>query len=142
MPPKTIAVAFKGYWRDDNKRGLPDKPGIYCVFESTYNVELKSIAIRRLVFIGEADDVKSAVTNHPNYRDWLKHRRVGNELCYSYGAMDKTDRLQAVAAIVFENKPLENKKYINIFPFDPTTMALSGKIGMINANFTAQKPQA
>jgi hypothetical protein len=140
MPPITVALEFKGYWRDDNKRGLPEKPGIYCVLECTYNAEHKSIAIRRLVYIGESNDVKDTVMNHASYRDWLKHRRVGNELCYAFAAMEAENRLQATAALIFENKPLENNKYLNAFPFDPTTITLTGKINLLNPSFTATKP--
>ena len=39
MVKETCKVNFKGYWLDENKGRLPEKSGIYCVYECTKNVE-------------------------------------------------------------------------------------------------------
>ena len=108
MAEKTITVEFDGYWRDENKGGLPAKAGVYCVYECTYSVGDKTVSIHKLIYIGEAEDVKDRVANHEKHEDWLEHVRRGNELCFSFGGVGKTDRDRAEAAMIYKHKPPEN----------------------------------
>lgn len=32
MAEKTINIKFDGYWRDENKGGIPEQSGVYCVY--------------------------------------------------------------------------------------------------------------
>ncbi len=139
MPEKTITIDFDGYWRDENKGGLPAKSGVYCVYECTHNVKDKTVSIHKLIYIGEAEDVKRRVANHEKYREWLKHVRKGNELCFSFGGVEATERARAEAAMIFKHKPPENDEYIDSFPYDRTTMSLSGKIALLSAHFTVDR---
>lgn len=139
MAEKTITIEFAGYWRDENKGGLPAKSGVYCVYECTHNVSEKTVSIHELIYIGEAEDVKSRVANHERYRDWQKHVRRGNELCFSFGGVGATDRARAEAAMIFEHKPPENDEYVDTFPYDRTTISLSGKTALLNTYFTASR---
>ena len=139
MAEKTIAVEFDGYWRDEKKTVLPAKSGIYCVYECTHNAEKKSVSIHKLIYIGESKDVKNRVANHEKYEDWLKHVRSGNELCFSFGGVEATDRARAEAAMIFKHKPPENDEYVDSFPFDRTTMSLSGKTALLSTNFTVDR---
>jgi excinuclease UvrABC nuclease subunit len=139
MAEKTITVEFDGYWRDENKGSIPAKSGVYCVYECTRNVEDKTVAIHKLIYIGEAKDVRSRVANHEDYTNWLNHVRKGNELCFSFGGVEATDRARAEAAIIFKHKPPENTEYVESFPFDKTTMSLSGATAKLNRYFTVNK---
>jgi len=80
MAEKNITIKFDGYWRDENKGGLPARTGVYCVYECKYNVEKDNVSIYKLIYIGEAEDVKSRVADHERYEDWRNHLRKGNEL--------------------------------------------------------------
>ena len=139
MAEKTIMIKFDGYWRDENKGGLPAKSGSYCVYECTYNVEEKNVSIHKLIYIGEAEDVKSRVADHEKYEDWLNHLRKGNELCFSFGGVGATDRARAEAAMIFKHKPLENDEYVDSFPFDRTIMSLSEKTALLKTYFTVNR---
>jgi len=139
MAEKTITIEFDGYWRDENKSGLPAKSGVYCVYECTHNVNEKTVSLHKLIYIGEAEDVKTRVANHEKYQDWLKHVRSGNELCFSFGGVGTTDRARAEAAMIFKHKPPENDEYVDSFPFDKTTMSLSGKTDLLNTSFTVNR---
>ena len=139
MAEKTIAIEFDGYWRDENKGGLPAKSGIYCVYECTHNVAEKTVSIHKLIYIGEAEDVKGRVADHEKRRDWLKHVQRGNELCFSFGGVGATDRARAEAAMIFKHKPPENDQYVNSFPFDKTIVSLSGQTTLLNTSFTVNK---
>jgi len=139
MAEKTITIGFRGYWRDKNKSGLPAESGVYCVYECTYNVNEDTVSIHNLIYIGESKDVKSRVANHEQYKDWLKHVRSGNELCFSFGGVLATDRARAEAAMIFKHKPPENDEYVDSFPFDKTTMSLSGKTAKLNTYFIVNR---
>jgi len=139
MAEKTITIEFDGYWRDENKGGLPAKSGVYCVYECTHNVSQKMVTIHKLIYIGESEDVKSRVENHEKYSNWLKHVRRGNELCFSFGGVGATDRARAEAALIFKHKPPENDEYVDSFPFDRTTISLSGKTALLNTYFTVNR---
>lgn len=139
MAEKTITVEFDGYWRDENKGSLPAKSGVYCVYECTHNVVEKTVSIHRLIYIGEAEDVKSRVANHEKYKEWLKHVGRGNELCFSFGGVGATDRARAEAAIIFKHKPPQNDEYVGSFPYDRTTMSLPGKDALLNTLFTVDR---
>jgi len=141
MVEKTITVKFDGYWRDENKGELPAKSGVYCVYECTHNVNESTVSIRKLIYIGEAADVRSRVANHEKYEDWLKHVRRGNELCFSFGGVGSSDRARAEAAMVFKHKPPENSEYVDSFPFDKTTMSLSGKTSLLTTYFTVVRTE-
>lgn len=139
MAEKNITIKFDGYWRDENKSGLPARTGVYCVYECTHNVEDKNVSIHKLIYIGEAEEVKSRVADHERYEGWLNHLRKGNELCFSFGGVEETNRARAEAAMIFKHKPPENGEYVNSFPFDRTTMSLSGKVALLNTYFTVNK---
>lgn len=139
MAEKTINIEFDGYWRDENKGSVPEKSGVYCVYECTHNMQEKNISIHKLIYVGESDNVNDRIANHEKYEDWLKHVRQGNELCFSFGGIGSTDRDKAEAAIIFKHKPPENDEYTDSFPFDKTTMSLSGKTSLLKKSFVVNR---
>ncbi len=139
MAEKTISIEFDGYWRDENKGGIPAKSGVYCVYECTHNVTKKTVTLKTLIYIGEAENVRSRIANHEKRSDWLKHVRQGNELAFSFGGVSGPDRERGEAAMIFKHKPPENTEYVNSFPFDKTTMSLSGKTDLLTTKFTVNR---
>ena len=139
MAEKTITIKFDGYWRDENKGSLSAMSGVYCVYECTHNVQEKTVSIHKLIYIGEAEDVKIRLSNHEKYKDWLKHVQKGNEICFSFGGVGATDRARAEAAIIFKHKPPENTEFKISFPFDKTTMNLSGTTALLTSTFTVNR---
>lgn len=141
MAEKTIAIDFEGYRRDKNKGGLPAISGVYCVYSCTYDVNENIVSIHKLIYIGEAGDIKSRIADHEKYNDWLKYVDKGDELCFSYGAVESSDRLRAEAAMIFKHNPPENVEYTDSFPFDKTIMSLSGKTAKLHTNFTVNRTE-
>lgn len=139
MTEKTISINFEGYWRDVNKGGIPAKSGVYCVYECHYDEGGKTVSLKTLIYIGEAEDVKKRIENHEKRDKWLKYVNSGNELCFSFGAVNITDRQRAEAAMIFKHKPPVNDEYKNSFPFDKTTISLSGKTALLITNFTVNR---
>jgi len=120
MAAKTISIKFDGYWRDENKGGLPAKSGVYCVYECTHNRTEKTVSL---------------------HNKWLKYVRQGNELCFSFGGVSSVDRNRAEAAMIFKHKPPVNDEYKDSFPYDKTTMSLSGKTALLNTYFTVNRTE-
>ena len=140
MAEKTISINFDGYWRDEKKSGIPETSGIYCVYECTYNVQEKTIKkIHKLIYVGESDNANDRIAKHEKYKDWIKHVRQNNELCFSFGGVGSADRARAEVAIIFKHKPPENTEYKYSFPFDKTTMLLSGETKRLHTNFTVNR---
>jgi len=140
MATATYNLDFDGYWRDENKSGIPNKSGIYCVYECKYNKEEKTVTILKLIYIGESDDVGDRIAKHEKRRDWLKHVGAGNELCYSFAGIGAASRERAEAAMIFEHKPIENTEYVDSFPYDTTTINLSGKTAKLHTpSFTVYR---
>ena len=142
MAEKTISIQLKGYWQDENKGSIPipSKSGVYCVYEWTpRNVKEEEIGIQKLIYIGESENVNKRIAEHITNNDWLKYVKGGNKLCFSFGEVDSEDRNRAEAALIFKHKPPENEEYKDSFPFDKTTISLSGESKKLTTNFTLDR---
>lgn len=139
MAAMTFNVEFDGYWREENIGSIPDKSGVYCVYECTHNREEKTVSIHRLIYIGEARDARDRIQNHEKWQEWKRHVRSGNELCFSFGYVQSENRNRVEAAFIFEHKPPENDEYKEEFPFDTTTINASGKTALLHTNFTVHR---
>lgn len=135
--PLTIALDFDGYWREPAISGLPASGGVYCVYTCTYQQETKTVSIARLVYIGEAADVRERVTNHELRPTWSKQLATGQVLCFS--AATTGTRKRAEAALIFKHKPAVNIEYTHSFPFDTTTVTVSGRAVKLTPSFTVKK---
>lgn len=137
MAAKNYNLNFEGYWRARNKSGLPAQSGIYCVYASTYNAGNDTVNLNRLLYIGEADDVRLRIAGHERWTDWEKKLQVGEELCFSAALVSPmTDRQRAEAAMINHSKPPCNIEYVNSFPFDTTSIMTGGKNAELANSFT------
>jgi len=127
MAEMTFNINFDGYWREKNIDGIQLKSGIYCVYECTYNSKEETISVYRLIYIGEANNIRDRIKNHDKRDRWEKYVRDGNELCFSFGEMKAEHRNRVEAAFIFKHKPPANEEYKEAFPFDTTTINVTGK---------------
>ncbi len=132
-------VDIAGYWRDKNKSGISAHSGVYFVYETTYNQDTDTVTLHRLIYIGESENVNSRIMTHDRYNDWLKYVRTGNELCFSTGQVGSPNRARVESAYIFNHKPPANIEYANAFPFDQTTVISTGRINLLNTNFTVNR---
>jgi len=139
MAPKTITLTFKGYWRERNVSGIPSESGIYVVYECSYNSQNNTVTLKKVIYIGEADDVNDRIANHEKRSDWQAHCGMNNELCFSFAPVINPDRERGEAALIYKHKPPVNEEYKYNFPFDDTTMSLSGKTDLLTTYFTVQR---
>ena len=139
MAEQVYSIEFAGYWPDWRKDLLPARSGIYCVYECTHNQRKNTIVARQLIYIGEADDVRSRVSNHEKYEDWKRRVRPGNDIFYSVAFVEGAEQARCEAALIFAHQPPENTAYRTAFPFDRTTIKLSGKTDLLNPAFTVNR---
>jgi excinuclease UvrABC nuclease subunit len=139
MAAQTYVIEFDGYWREPNKGGVPAQSGVYCVYTCVHNTQAKTVSLQKLNYIGEAEDVRSRISNHEKQEDWESHLKSGEQLCYSFGPVPAASRERCEAALIFKHKPPENTEYVDVFPFDQTTLNLSGKTGLLYTSFTVYR---
>jgi len=136
MAQKNISITFSGYWREANRGSVPAASGIYCVYTATNNPAQNTVSLHKLVYIGEAGDVQQRLANHERRNDWARHLGRGQELCFSFAPVPAADRVQCEAALINRHKPLENTEYADSFPYDLTTIAVSGRSDLLQSGFT------
>jgi len=137
MPANSYVLNFNGYWRDLNKSGLPAQSGIYAVYAATYNLRDQTVALNRLLDIGEADDMRARVGGHERRPQWEKKLGIGEELCFGAALISPaSDRRRVEAALIFHHKPPCNIEYVNSFPFDTTSVTTGGTNALLTVSFT------
>jgi excinuclease UvrABC nuclease subunit len=138
--PKTISVEFAGYYREPKISGLPAIAGVYCVYACTFDTQAQTVGLKKLIYIGESDNIKERVANHNLWSAWKRQLTAGQVICVSAGGVSpEQTRHRAEAAMIFKHKPPVNEEYKHSFPFDTTTMTLTGKTSLLSASFTVKK---
>ena len=140
MVEKSYDLRFDGYWLERSKGDVPANSGIYCVYECTIQTQT-TINIRRLIYIGEAENVRERIANHEKQREWNGYVHQGNTLCYSFAPVTSIDRERVEAALIFKHKPPVNTEYKDNFPFDTTHIRISGQSSLLDSSFTVRKTE-
>lgn len=137
---ETFRVTINGYWDITNKEELPEYPGVYFVYETKPDAERKIFLFGRLIYIGEADNVRKIILSHEKFVAWLQTVRFGNEICFAAGKTEPLYSERIMAAYIFRHKPYLNDKYKFTFPFMPTRLVSRGKTKLLNTDFTLEMP--
>jgi len=142
MTAKSYSLEFDGYWREPNVSGLPAKSGIYGVYACAYDAVGKTVTLNRLLYIGEAADVRDRVSNHECWPDWRQQLKQGEVLCVNAALISpEVDRQRAEAAMIFKHKPPRNTEYVDNFPFDTTSVVTAGKNALMHASFVVTRTE-
>ena len=137
MAAKSYSLNFNGYWRAPNASGLPARSGVYCVYACTYDPRMKTVSPRRLLYIGEAANVRERVSGHERWRDWERELQYGEVLCFSAAPIaPQSDRQRAEAAMIRHHKPPCNSEFVHSFPYEQTTISTSGRNAQLDTYFT------
>ena len=139
MAIKTFIVEFYGYWRERKIVGIPNKSGIYCVYECTYDSYNDTVSIHRLIYIGEAGKARDRIRDHEKKPEWKTYVRAGNDLCFSFGYVESKSRERVEAAFIHKHKPPVNTDYVDEFPFDTTTIKARGRTMKLSTDFTVSR---
>ena len=115
MAAQSYSLAFDGYWREPNISGLPDKSGIYGVYACTYDTNAGTVSISRLLYIGEAADVRQRLAGHEGWSTWKRQLKTGEVLCVNAALISPEGaRQRAEAAMIFKHKPPCNRGHRTI----------------------------
>jgi len=133
---REFKIEFEGYWREENKAGLPSESGIYCVYTCRYNKIRQEVSISKLIYVGAAENVNEKIAYHEKLSEWKKYINYGQQLCYTFGAVERADRARCVAAIIFMHKPPANSDYLDKFPFERTILSLTGYTSRLRPIFS------
>jgi hypothetical protein len=129
---KKIHLNFTGYWRALHTAGMPDAPGIYCVYACVYDAASGTLQPRRLLYTGEAIRVRSEVERRAE--EWTHHVRRGEELCFTFAPII-LGRRQAAVALSAYHDPLAGTLEP---PFEPTELIVSGKVPFLAVSFRVE----
>jgi len=124
---------------------LPDYSGIYCVYACRCNVLAGTVSFRKLLYIGESEDIRNRVSNHEYKRVWGNELQDNEVLWFSATSISsEKDRKRAEAAMIYHHKPPCNEGHKGSSPFGQTTIKIIGKEPYLGSYFTVYptaKPQ-
>ena len=136
---KTISLKFDGYWREVKKGGVPARSGIYLVYVCRYNEPQSTVTLDKLIYIGEAGDVRDRIANHERWPEWRRHVPKGSQVCFSFAGVTSPDRERAEAALIYCHKPPCNDEYTDSFPFEDTTVEPTGRSALLSSAITVRR---
>lgn len=136
---KTITLNFDGYWREVNKAGIPAKSGVYAVYVCKYNPSEKTVTLKKLIYIGEAEDVNDRIEHHEKWEEWREEVPEGSEICFSFAGVTSPDRERAECALIYHHKPDCNDECKDSFPYEDTTVVSTGKHTLIESPITVER---
>ena len=139
MAEQTIIIHIKGYWRNQDKLCLPVHAGLFFVYEANYNSTDNTVDLLKLIYIGEADNIKSQILHRERDSNWMEHVAAGHELCFACATIDNHYRERARAAYILTHNPPANSNSAEVFQFDTTTIVSNGNTALINPVITARK---
>ena len=129
---QTFSLSFKGYQK---KEELPEKSGIYLVYQLIQNPFL-SIPQRKLVYIGESDNMKTRQEEHYNNGDYPTNVKLE----FSCAVINnEDDRKRCEAALIYHKKPEWNKMNTKTFNYDQTTICSEGEHYDVPEKFTVNR---
>lgn len=133
---ETFNINIQGYWREINKAGIPAHSGVYFVYKTKFNPNTSTVTLKEVLYVGETDNVKTRIAEHELFNEWKNHLEPGYELSFSTGSVPLPVRARITAAFIFDLKPITNSKYKNEFPFEGTTIIVTGMTSCLKTNFT------
>ena len=133
---KIISLELGGYWREVNIGYIPEKSGIYVVYECTHDSERKTVSLHKVIYVGESENVNARIKTHEKWPEWRRQCGVNRQVCFSFAPTTNPDRERGEAALIYKHKPPVNEEYKYSFPFPETTMDLEGKTELLSIYFT------
>ena len=146
-----IEITFEGFWNEKSIDKIPHASGVYVVIDGILGDDGKDVALQRLIYIGESEDVGAAIEGSDMWEAW--HEECGisnltdeddspalsgedNELFFSFAPVESPERERAAAAMIFEQAPpLNSDEQKTEFPYEDTKIKLHGKTGILNTDY-------
>ncbi|MCB2200856.1 GIY-YIG nuclease family protein [bacterium] len=138
MAEKTFSLEFNGWWREGKSGNMPTTAGVYGFHACVYDEQAKTVDLKRLLYIGQAEDLTSRIGGHDGWNDFKSALKSGEVLCVNVAKVATADLDRVEAALVYINQPPKNGTLKTSFAHDTTTIQLSGRYKMIKPG-TAKK---
>lgn len=105
---KTYSANFQGYWREQNKNGIPSKSGVYLVYRCIYDSIKNVVGLKEIIYVGQAKNVHDRLLNHEKQEMFNSKLLPNEELCYSFAQLPAEDLDAVEYSIIFAQKPVLN----------------------------------
>ena len=128
---ETYDLKFKGYWRDENRQGLPIAAGIYIVYKCRYNELSDTVTLLEILYIGQATNLNERVDTHDKRQTFLNKCNEIETLCYSVAEVKESDLNIVENALVFAQKPSLNDKLKDRFNYESAEFHLEGRCALM-----------
>lgn len=119
-------LTFDGYWREVSKGGIPAKSGIYMVYRCSYNAFERTVTLKDIIYIGQAENGKDRVGTHEKLPDFKRELKEGEELCFSFAEVEKKDLDIVENALVFIQKPKLNDYLKDSYNHEDASFLIKG----------------
>lgn len=129
-------MEFSGYFHHGEWEKLAQSPGIFCVYAG--KEDSKGTATPdHILYIGYANHcVATRLKTHERLKLWNHFLLRDETLCFSSSAVPVPDNARCAAALINYHKPHANREYKINFPFEDTSIQLSGDIFALTPEFT------
>ena len=122
---KQYNVIFDGYWREVNKKYIPEFSGVYIIYRCSYVLPQKVVDLIDVLYIGQADNLRRRISQH-NEAEFQTALKAGETLCYACAPIDKQEMNQVENGLVFAEKPPYNNNLKNEYSYDDAEFHLEG----------------
>lgn len=130
----------KGYRLEGSESSLEEQSGVYFVYAANYNKERDTVSLNRLLYIGQAKNIRTRLMQHENEGDLAAYRQPGEILCYSRAFLPEADLDRCEAALIFEHRDmLVNVQSTREFDYDATHVVVKGRNKFLHADFWARR---
>ena len=139
MSVHNYSLDFKGFKLQGNESTFEHSSGIYCVYSCVYNAERNTVSLKRLLYIGQAEDFNKRHANHDHKTQWEAELHSGEMLCYTRAELEKTSLDICEAALIFHYRPVCNGTADKNFHHDTTHIVMSGSVGLLDNEITVKR---
>lgn len=136
MQTRAFTLHFKGL---DEVASLPQTSGVYCVYACEYDVWLQRYEAKKLLYIGEADNIARELGRSALQKLWQKVLVPNQILGFSFVEVEEKDRFMVESALVAEHRPLLNETYQERFTADNLVIFNTGRTPLLNSSFFVMK---
>ena len=129
-------LEFDGYWLEGKEALLPSKPGLYCVYASTYNRSADTVTLREVLYVGKSVDVRNRHEDHEGKPSWRQKLKEGEVLSYSFAPLPERSLSICEAALIFKLQPVCNDMGKEAFHHESTHIVTKGRNACLPTEFT------
>ena len=120
---KRYILDFDGHWDESELQALPEYPGIYGVFVSSFG-----LLIDRVIYIGRAANINERFKSHHDWDSWREELGDNDRLMINAAKLEAgPDQIRVEAALIYKLQPTCNNTGKANFQFSSTRIATLGK---------------